>query len=113
MHCYLPYPCYTIWPPTSELFGHALGLALWGKLYAGTLSEGLTQFIGLYVCLFFLTIWRLRATRSKYTPALTGIIVLFVLNLIQTGERLVNLVYHLVSFLNVCTITSPLDDDAV
>lgn len=32
--------------------------------------------------------WRLRQTQSKYTPALVGIIVLFILNFAQTSEHI-------------------------
>lgn len=85
MYCYLEF-CWVLPPLIGDLIGSLIGLALWGKQSFKLLRHAPKILVGFYVCLFAVTIWMLRRKRSKHTPAMVGIVILFVLNVVQTSE---------------------------
>lgn len=86
MYCYEE-DCYAMRPLVAELMGSFVGLILWGEFPLNMFTGlSINDIVGLYACLFFVTLWLLRKKRSKWTFAVIGIVILFVLNLIQTGE---------------------------
>lgn len=81
--------CLTLSPVIATLLGAFIGLTLWGKCVGEQGRVSLTRtslYIGFYLCLFIVTLWMLRVKRSKYSPAVAGIILMFFLEIIQTGK---------------------------
>lgn len=80
--------CLTLNPVVGELLGSFLGLTLWGASLYAPFSFRTNPHLapGFYICLFIATLWMLRAKGSQYTYAVTGIIFIFILNIVQTGS---------------------------
>lgn len=86
MYCYGD-DCFVLRPLIAELIGSFIGLILWGEPVHDDMNLVLTvDVIGFYVCLFAVTAFMLRRQGGRYTPAFSGIVALFVLNIVQTGE---------------------------
>lgn len=86
MYCYSD-DCFVPRPLVGELIGAFFGLILWGESPNDGIDLVLTvDVIGIYACLFAVTAFMLRRQGGKYTRAFSGIVVLFVLNIVQTGR---------------------------
>lgn len=84
MYCY-GVACYKLSPMMAELIGSYIGLTIWGTFHHIGGRRAITEtIIGFYVCLFAVTMWMLRK-RRRWTPAIAGIITLFIINIVQTG----------------------------
>lgn len=76
-------------PATINLLGAFIGFSLWGAsahmCQRFLLMHNVSA--GFFVCLFVVTMWNLKVKKTKHNPAITGIIIIFVMNLAETGEQ--------------------------